>query len=117
MKKLLLVVVFALTLSICAFPQASSPASSSTVATESKPKRPIFRATKDQIKQVRTMLKSKGIYSGEATGKLDEMTRASVKSYQKDNGLKETGTLNRVTLEKMGIQLTDAQKEMPAGES
>lgn len=35
------------------------------------------------------------------------------KSFQKDNALKQTGTLNRATLEKMGIVLTDKQKEFP----
>ena len=33
---------------------------------------------------------------------------------QGTNGLKKTGTLNRATLEKMGIALTDTQKAIPA---
>ena len=80
-----------------------------------KPKRgPVFRATKAQVKAVQTMLKDKKLYAGEATGSLDDVTRTSIKSFQKDNGLKETGTLNRATLEKMGIELTDTQKTIPA---
>ena len=119
MKKTLLLVLFALSLSICASAQTatSGPAASTAATSEAKPKRQIFRANKDQIKQAQTMLKSKSLYTGEATGKLDDSTRASLKSYQKDNGLKETGTLNRVTLEKMGIELTDAQKAIPASPS
>ncbi len=57
------------------------------------------------------MLKQKGMYSGEATGKLDDATRDGLKKFQEANGLKSTGTLNQVTLEKLGISLTDKQKE------
>jgi peptidoglycan hydrolase-like protein with peptidoglycan-binding domain len=79
-----------------------------------KPKKQIFRANKDQIMQVQKMLKDKGLYAGDATGKMDDPFRTAIKSYQKDNGLKQTGTLNRATLEKMGIILTDTQKTIPA---
>ena len=119
MKKIFLLVIFALTLSITTSAQTATAnqSASPSATSESKPKRQIFRATKDQIKQAQTMLKSKSLYTGDATGKLDDATRASLRSYQKDNGLKETGTLNRVTLEKMGIELTDAQKAIPASSS
>ena len=46
------------------------------------------------------------------TGKLDDATRAGLKKYQEAEGLKITGTLNKVTLEKMNIALTDKQKSM-----
>ena len=59
------------------------------------------------------MLKDKKLYTGEATGSLSDETREAVKSFQKDNGLKETGTLNRATLEKMGVELTETQKAIP----
>jgi hypothetical protein len=58
------------------------------------------------------MLKDKAMYAGEQTGKLDDPTRDGLKKFQEANGLKPTGTLNKVTLEKMGIALTDKQKEM-----
>lgn len=74
---------------------------------------PVFRANKDQVVAAQNMLRSKGIYDGEAHGKLDPSTRDSIKSYQKNNGLRATGTLNRATLEKMGIALTDKQKALP----
>lgn len=73
---------------------------------------PIFRATGDQIKQAQALLKQRSFYSGEQTGKLDDATRAGLKQYQQAEGLKVTGTLNKVTLEKMGITLTDKQKTM-----
>ncbi len=78
---------------------------------ETKPKRTIFRATKDQITEAQKMLKSFGMYSGDDTGKLDDETREGLKKYQEGKGLKVTGTLNQATLEKMGIELTDKQKE------
>ena len=76
-----------------------------------KPKRgPVFRATKDQINEAQRKLKAEKMYVGEEIGKLDDATREGLKKYQEANGLKVTGTLNQVTLEKMGIALTDKQK-------
>jgi peptidoglycan hydrolase-like protein with peptidoglycan-binding domain len=73
---------------------------------------PVFRATKDQINQAQSILKERGFYSGERIGKLDDATREGLRKYQQAEGLKITGTLNRVTLEKMNITLTDKQKSM-----
>src|ERR1043165_5012090 len=89
-------------------------ANGSAAATNpTKPKRgPIFRATADQIKQAQTILKQRSFYSGDETGKLTPETRAGLKLYQKAEGLKVTGTLNKLTLEKMGVALTEKQKTM-----
>ena len=73
---------------------------------------PIFRATADQIKQAQALLKQRNFYGGEQTGRLDDATRTGLKQYQQAESLKVTGTLNKVTLEKMGIALTDKQKTM-----
>jgi peptidoglycan hydrolase-like protein with peptidoglycan-binding domain len=94
-------------------PTTETKPSQTPAASTEKPKKQIFRPNKDQITQVQKMLKDKGLYAGEATGKMDDPFRVSIKSYQKDNGLKQTGTLNRATLEKMGVVLTDKQKEIP----
>jgi peptidoglycan hydrolase-like protein with peptidoglycan-binding domain len=91
----------------------SATSSSATAANTNKPKRgPIFRATADQVKQAQALLKQRNFYSGEPTGKLSTETRAGLKEYQKAEGLKVTGTLNKTTLIKMGIELTDKQKTM-----
>lgn len=79
---------------------------------ETKKRGPVFRASKEQITEVQTKLKTGGMYSGDATGKLDDPTREGIKKWQTANGVKVTGTLNKETLEKMGIMLTDKQKEM-----
>ncbi|NOT49411.1 MAG: peptidoglycan-binding protein [Acidobacteria bacterium] len=90
---------------------------SPTAAAPAKKRGPVFRPTKDQIKQVQAMLKEKSLYKGEATGSYNDETRSAIKSFQKDNGLKQTGTLNRATLEKMNIELTENQKAIPVSES
>ena len=115
-RKILVITSVALffTTAICA--QASSttaPTATSGSTATAKKNAPIFRPNKDQIKQVQTILKDKKLYDGEATGTYDDPTRTGIKSFQKDNGLKETGTLNRATLEKFGVTLTDAQKAIP----
>lgn len=73
---------------------------------------PIFRATADQTKQAQAILKQRSFYNGEQVGKLDTDTRAGLRKYQQAEGLKVTGTLNKATLTKMGIALTDKQKAM-----
>lgn len=73
---------------------------------------PVFRATKEQINQAQGILKSRGFYSGGQLGKLDDATREGLRKYQQAEGLKITGTLNRITLEKMNIALTEKQKAM-----
>lgn len=96
--------------------KAEKPMSETTAAaTTEKPKRgPVFRATKDQINEAQRKLKAGNMYTGEEIGKLDDATREGLKKFQGANGLKVTGTLNQVTLEKMGIELTDKQKENAA---
>jgi peptidoglycan hydrolase-like protein with peptidoglycan-binding domain len=57
------------------------------------------------------MLKKKGMYAGEETGKLNPETRAAIGEWQTQNSVKKTGTLNKETLEAMKIELTDRQME------
>ena len=89
---------------------SSNTSNNSNTAT--KPRKPIFRATKDQIQQAQKILKDRGFYAGEQTGKLNDDTRAGLKKYQAAENIKVTGTLNKVTLEKMAIVLTEKQKAM-----
>ena len=118
MTKLPLVVLSLILLcGITASAQNSNSSTTTTSATATananKPKRgPVFRATADQIKQAQALLKTRNFYAGDQTGKLSTETRAGLKAYQKAEGLKITGTLNKSTLVKMGIGLTDKQKTM-----
>lgn len=108
-----LVLLFGITASAQNSNSSTTSNSNASAANANKPKRgPIFRANKDQVKQAQAILKQRNFYSGDETGKLTVETRAGLKEYQKAEGLKVTGTLNKVTLEKMGIALTDKQKAM-----
>lgn len=130
MKKFILAMFLTAVASVAAFSQSSGEAKPTqpktitisevqkapTAPMKTEKRGPVFRPTKDQIKQVQAMLKGKTLYTGEATGSYNDETRAAIKKFQKENGLKETGTLNRATLEKMGIELTDSQKAIPVSE-
>jgi peptidoglycan hydrolase-like protein with peptidoglycan-binding domain len=92
---------------------AQNSSTATKAGTKQSTKRgPVFRATKDQINQAQSLLKSRGFYAGEQIGKLDDATREGLRKYQQAEGLKVTGTLNKLTLEKMNIQLTEKQKQM-----
>ena len=114
MKKLLAVVLSLLTVSaaLVAGQHATSSAFAQGSSASTKKRGPVFRATKEQINQAQSVLKDRGFYSGEQTGKLDDATRDGLKKFQAADSIKVTGTLNKVTLEKMGIELTDKQRTM-----
>ena len=119
MKKLLTLTLPLLCVFTTAVMAQNGTSSTSTLQPGTKqgpkqgPKRgPVFRATKEQINQAQALLKSRGFYSGEQLGKLDDATREGLRKYQQAEGLKVTGTLNKVTLEKMNIALTEKQKTM-----
>ena len=114
MKKLLLVVLsllLAFTLTAATQNKNANKGTSGNKATNAN-RKPIFRATAEQVKQAQAILKQRSFYSGEQTGKLGAETRDGLKKYQQAESLKVTGTLNKLTLEKMGIALTDKQKVM-----
>jgi peptidoglycan hydrolase-like protein with peptidoglycan-binding domain len=115
MKKLLTLSL--LVLCVCNAAALAQTTSTSTNANKTGTKQgskrgPIFRANKEQINQAQAILKDRGFYAGEQIGKLDDATREGLRKYQQAEGLKVTGTLNRITLEKMNIALTEKQKAM-----
>ena len=104
-----------LTLLLCLFTTGAFAQNSNTSTqggTKQTKRGPVFRATKEQINQAQAILKTRGFYNGEQIGKLDEATREGLRRYQLAEGLKVTGTLNKITLEKMNIALTEKQKSM-----
>lgn len=112
MRKTILLLTVFLLFGVSINAQTDTAAKTSTAqTTEEKPKKQIFRANKDQVSEVQKMLKL------EQSGKINDETRAAVKKYQSENGLKATGTLNRATLEKMNVKLTDKQQEIPVSPS
>lgn len=113
MKKLLAVALSFLTVTSFGL-AASTPVlgNNSQDSSTTRKRGPVFRATKEQINQAQAVLKGRGFYAGEPTGKLDGATRDGLKKYQAAENIRVTGTLNRLTLERMGIVLTDKQKGM-----
>ena len=117
-RSLTLLVTLLLAFSITAMAQNSNSSTANankatkTANANTTKRGPVFRANKDQVKQAQAILKQRNFYAGEQTGKLDPDTRAGLKKYQEAEGLKVTGTINKVTLEKMSITLTDKQKVM-----
>jgi hypothetical protein len=113
MRKLLAVALSILVISSMGFASRNgSTVTSPQDSTSTKKRGPVFRATKEQINQAQSVLKSRGFYGGQQTGKLDDATRDGLRKYQSAENIKVTGTLNKVTLEKMGIELTDKQRAM-----
>ena len=113
MKKLLTLTL--LLLCVCSSAALAQTSTSSTAKTGMKQgtkRGPIFRANKEQINKAQAILKDRGFYSGEQIGKLDDATREGLRKYQQAEGLKITGTLNKITLEKMNIALTEKQRAM-----
>ena len=117
MKRLLTATLAAL-LSLSTAVAAQNVNTSTTSNSNAAKKRgPVFRATKDQVTQAQTVLKQRALYSGDATGKLDQPTREGLRKYQQAEGLKVTGTLNAATLQKMSITLTEKQKAWVAAQA
>jgi peptidoglycan hydrolase-like protein with peptidoglycan-binding domain len=113
MKKILTLSLLLLCVFAAGVQAQTSTTTTSKSATKQGAKRgPIFRATKEQINQAQAILKDRGFYAGEQLGKLDDATREGLRKYQQAEGLKVTGTLNKITLEKMNITLTEKQKTM-----
>jgi peptidoglycan hydrolase-like protein with peptidoglycan-binding domain len=113
MKNILTITLLLLCVFTAGVQAQNSTSTSTKSATKQGTKRgPIFRATKEQINQAQAILKERGFYAGEQLGKLDDATRDGLRKYQQAEGLKVTGTLNKITLEKMNITLTEKQKTM-----
>ena len=113
MKKIIFVLFASLFLGVSINAQTDAGKTKQTTAaqTETKTKTKAFRSTKVQIMQAQKMLKVT------ESGKMDVDTKAAVKTFQGENGLRKSGSLNRATLEKMNIALTDAQKDIPVSPS
>ena len=77
--------------SINAQTPAATASPKPTTQTDEKPKRQNFRANKEQITKAQKMLKVA------ESGKMDAETKMAVKTYQGENGLRKSGSLNRAS--------------------
>ena len=57
----------------------------------------------DEVRQIQTVLKSKGYYKGNVDGIFGTATKSAVTAFQKDNGLVADGIAGKKTLSKLGI--------------
>ena len=55
----------------------------------------------DEVRKVQEILKTKGIYTGDADGKYGASTEAAVKKFQQQNGLGADGVVGQKTLDKL----------------
>lgn len=92
--------------------RGANPATKGATTTAQRKRGPVFRANQEQVAQAVKILRDRQMYSGEDSKKLTPDIRAGLKKYQQAEGIKATGTLNKATLEKMNIALTDKQKAM-----
>jgi peptidoglycan hydrolase-like protein with peptidoglycan-binding domain len=56
------------------------------------------RVSRQQVKQVQQKLKTAGLYKGGIDGVMGPETRQAIMQFQKQNGLRNTGSLNQQTL-------------------
>ncbi len=115
MKNLTYTLLVCLLLAMLSSAQTGSgeTASSETDSSAARKEAAVFRATKEQIIEAQALLKQNGSYSGETDGKFNDRFRDSIRDFQGKNDLRKTGTLDRATIEKLGIALTDKQKDYP----
>lgn len=73
------------------------------------------------VEQVQKKLTELGYAPGPIDGKMGNKTATAIKSFQKDNGLAETGKINEATLTKLGLKKLETEaapkKSEPAPES
>lgn len=58
-----------------------------------------------EVEEIQRVLKEWGLFRGEITGYFGTATESALKSYQRSNGLPETGVADVATLKKMGITI------------
>jgi peptidoglycan hydrolase-like protein with peptidoglycan-binding domain len=73
----------------------------------------VSHESRDEVKKVQEALKSKGEDPGIIDGVMGKKTEAALKKFQKTNGLKVTGAMDRETTDKLGIEMasTSAKAE------
>lgn len=59
----------------------------------------------DEITKLQEALKTKGEDPGTIDGRMGRKTHAAIRAFQKSNGLKVTGSVDKETADKLGIQL------------
>jgi peptidoglycan hydrolase-like protein with peptidoglycan-binding domain len=61
--------------------------------------------SKNDMRMVEEALKAKGYNPGSIDGVADDAARTAIRSFQKDNGLSMTGTIDQRTAERLGVSI------------
>ncbi len=96
---------FALLLMLCTAGYAQS------VSAQKQEKATVSRTEyqPETIQKAQQALKEKGFYKGEVSGKMDGVTRDAIKAFQAQQGIRETGRLNKETRQRLGIEAVTAK--------
>lgn len=96
---------FALLLTLCTAGYAQS------VSAQKEEKATISRTEyqPQTIQKAQQALKERGFYKGELSGRMDAATRDAVKAFQAQQGIRETGRLNKETRQRLGIEAATAE--------
>src|SRR5262249_20961614 len=71
-----------------------------------------WRITEKEVKAVQAELTLRGYYKSKITGVLDRDTRAAVRAYQINNGLKDSGRIDVETYRKLDLPYPATGKEV-----
>jgi Putative peptidoglycan binding domain len=87
------------------YPASNSNTSTASVAPKMVPMRPTrgIVIPEDRAREIQAALKNAGYYQGEVNGKYDDSTREAMRSFQRANGMKDTGTPTATALLKLGL--------------
>ncbi len=96
------------------FPAWSADQTKSTDMKQEKSAKPSQNS--DEVKKIQEALKSKGDDPGAIDGRMGRKTHAALRAFQKSNGLKVTGSLDKETADKLGVQLTTSSETQPVKE-
>jgi peptidoglycan hydrolase-like protein with peptidoglycan-binding domain len=111
-----LAIAIALLIPIFAVAQTPDPVTQSPEQTSGSQTagRPItdWRITEKEVKAVQAELTLRGYYKSKVTGVLDRDTRAAVRAYQTDNGLKDSGQIDMETYRKLDLPYPATGKEV-----
>jgi murein L,D-transpeptidase YcbB/YkuD len=100
-------------------PQASHFVSTKGKTSSSKKKRSRSKPrgqkapTADRIDEIQAALNRSGLYSGEPSGKMDAKTQEAMRQFQQANGVKPTGKIDALTLQKLGLGSSTAGLAAP----
>ena len=104
----LLAGAFALTLALPAW--AADEAKSANTTEEKAASKSL---NSDEVKKLQEALKEKGDDPGAVDGHMGRKTHAAVRAFQKSNGLKVTGSVDKETAGKLGIDLASTATTSP----